>query len=135
MIPLLSTLSSKFHFQDYTTFFCQEQLNNWTSYLNIPIFFNLCIKKYITSENSKPPLAKRCTEQRYTVLLTNIHTYCFTNSPTGQTSSKPGVEMYQQPGPVGSQLTSKGDVVPPIQEQGREALPAWTTQPSTSSRR
>ena len=27
------------------------------------------------------------------------------NSPTGQTSLKPGVEIYQQPGVAGSQLT------------------------------
>ena len=33
--------------------------------------------------------------------------HTLTNSPIGHTSPKPGVEMYQQPGPVGSQLISK----------------------------
>ena len=51
--------------------------------------------------------------------------YIFTNNPIGQMPLKQGVEIYQQPGPVSSQLTSR---VMSCQPSGNKAVnpsPAW----------
>ena len=57
-------------------------------------------------------MARVKQETQYIVFIRGVfYRYCvsaysFTNRPMGQMWVKPGVEMYQQPGPSGSQLIS-----------------------------
>ena len=60
--------------------------------------------------------------------------YSFTNRPMGQMWVKPGVEMYQQPGPSGFWLISKVISRHPSGKSARKVSPAWIPRPLSSKR-
>ena len=60
--------------------------------------------------------------------------YSFTNRPMGQMWVKPGLEMYQQPGPSGFWLISKVISRHPSGKSARKVSPAWIPRPLRSKR-
>ena len=68
---------------------------------------------------------------RYTYLVSYLpeRFHTFTNRPIGHTPSNPGVDMYQQPGPVGSQATSSVMSCHPSGNRAVNPCPACTPYP------